>query len=90
MKKETKTDESIKAGMKIEGDTKPQNDIPMGTGTGEFLQEEKDEDELVHERAGETPDVTDEKDMDELSHEVKPVMPGENAIIDPDDAVHGK
>lgn len=68
-----KTDESVKAGMKIEGDTHPpkkENDVPAQQVPP--VPGEVDEDELVHQQTEETPDMTKEQDMDELSHTIPP------------------
>lgn len=82
-----KTDESVKAGLAIEAGTKPK-DTTAKTDIPE-VENEKDADELAHERAAETPDVTNEQDMDELVHKIPPAETGIEKEVDGDDAVHG-
>ena len=91
-----KTDDSVKAGLQLEGEgPKEQQQETAGTaGTADNaipeIENEKDGDELAHERAGETPDVTNEQDMDELVHKVPPAKVGNNDDEkDVDDLVHG-
>ena len=92
-----KTDESVKAGLQIEGDTKPlnhnqdkniNNEDPAQDDTGL----EVDGDELIHEQDDVvTAEPEDEKDMDDLVHS----MPASKTFIDneeqdPDELVHEK
>ena len=60
-----KTDESVKAGLQIEADTKPHNATDKNIPEAE---NEKDADELVHERTDVVADENAEQDADELVH----------------------
>ena len=64
-----KTDESVKAGLQIEADTKPLDENAVDNNIPE-VENEKDADELVHERTDTVPDVdaNAEQDADELVH----------------------
>ena len=93
-----KTDESVKAGLQIEGDAHPlnknpdkniSNDDPAQDDTGV----EVDGDELIHEQEDVTvtTEPEDEKDMDDLVHSMPPLKTvTENEEQDPDDLVHEK
>jgi hypothetical protein len=87
MKKEDKkTDESVRAGLQIQGDTKPEE-----TASEDGLTE-KDVDEEVHEAKNEVPDVSEESDLDEVVHEQTGGITTSADIIekDIDDAMHQK
>lgn len=85
-----KTDESVKAGFKIEGAHPPkkENDVPeqqIPSVPGEV-----DEDELVHEEPEKPvmPDMNNEQDLDELSHTIPPAENITAQEQDIDDLVH--
>jgi hypothetical protein len=91
------TDESVKTGLQIEGNSKPDK-LPIAGAETETSNEdalkETDADELVHEQteAADTIATNDEEmDADELVHS----MPASKTITDnsepdPDDLVHRK
>jgi hypothetical protein len=85
-----KTDESVKAGLAIEGDHPPkkENDVPAQNIPP--VPGELDEDELVHDDAAETatPDMSNEQDLDELSHTIPPAENITTQEQDIDDLVH--
>lgn len=85
-----KTDESVKAGLKIEGDHPPkkENDVPAQNVPP--VPGEVDEDELVHEQPEkpETPDMSEEQDLDELAHTIPPAENITTQEQDIDDLVH--
>lgn len=87
-----KTDESVKAGLQIEAghdDKAQKNKSESAEADIPEIANEKDGDELSHERAAETPDVTNEQDMDELVHKVPPSHVGNtDDEKDVDDLVH--
>jgi hypothetical protein len=86
-----KTDESVKAGLELEADTKPQNNSTAGNDIPE-AENEKDGDEEVHQQKDTVPDTTtSEQDADELVH-LKNIDTATNADDeerDVDDMVHG-
>jgi hypothetical protein len=85
-----KADESVKAGLKVEGGHPPkkENDVPAQEVPP--VPGEVDEDELVHEQAEEapTPDMSREQDLDELSHTIPPAENITTQEQDIDDLVH--
>ncbi len=86
-----KTDESVKAGLELEADIKPQNSSTAGIDIPE-TENEKDADEQVHQQKDTIPDTTvSEQDADELVH-LKNIDTATNANDeerDVDDMVHG-
>lgn len=87
-----KTDESVKTGLQIEANSKPDKLPIAGADTGtEDLSEETDADELVHQQSINTNTSNEEKDVDELVHSI-PVSKTatDDSEIDPDDLVHQK
>ena len=85
-----KTDESVKAGLQIEADTNPDNNaIDKNIPEAE---NEKDADELVHERTNVVPDTNAdaEQDADELVHlkNIDTATIPEDEERDLDDLVH--
>jgi hypothetical protein len=86
-----KTDESVKAGLELEGDTKPQNNSTAGNDIPE-VENEKDADEEVHQQTDTVPDaVATEQDADELVHlkNIDTATNAEDEERDVDDMVHG-
>lgn len=85
-----KTDESVKAGLKIEGNHPPkkENDVPAQQVPP--VPGEVDKDALVHEQteAPEVPDMANEQDLDELSHTIPPAENITTQEQDIDDLVH--
>ena len=89
-----KTDESIKTGLQIEGNDKPEKLPIAGAETGtEDTSDEKDADELVHQQNSDVEVSTsdDETDIDELVHKIpaSKTVTDDNEV-DPDDLVHQK
>jgi hypothetical protein len=87
-----KTDESVKAGLKPEGDTNPLKKDHITNSGQDETEEEPDADELVHKQEDTTVTAAadEEQDMDDLVHSVpfKTVRDGDET--DPDDLVHEK
>jgi hypothetical protein len=86
-----KTDESVKAGLELEADIKPQNNSTAGNDIPE-VENEKDADEQVHQQTDAVPDtVTKEQDADELVHlkNIDTATNAEDEERDVDDMVHG-
>ena len=82
-----KTDESVKPGLQIEEDTKPQ------TGTDNNADDETketDADDAVHQQETATAVSGEEQDADELVHSMPEPVVDTNNEIDPDDLVHKK
>lgn len=91
------TDESVKTGLQVEGNSKPDK-LPIAGAETETSNEdalkETDEDDLVHQQSDISAALTtneEEKDADELVHS----MPAsktitDNSEADPDDLVHQK
>ena len=86
----SKTDESVKAGLAVEGNQPPKktNDVPAQNVPP--VPGEVDEDELSHEEAAvpETPDMSNEQDLDELAHTIPPAENISTQEQDLDDLVH--
>ena len=84
------TDESVKAGLQIEGNQPPKqpNDVPAQNVPP--VPAEVDEDDAVHEETEETetPDMNKEQDMDELAHSIPPAENITTQEQDLDDLVH--
>ncbi|MBC7934808.1 MAG: hypothetical protein H7Y86_05535 [Rhizobacter sp.] len=84
------TDESVKAGLTIEGNQPPKkaNDVPEQNIPP--VPGEVDEDDQVHEEGAlpEAPDMTKEKDLDELAHDIPPAENMSTQEQDLDDLVH--
>ncbi|RYY13421.1 MAG: hypothetical protein EOO04_31910 [Chitinophagaceae bacterium] len=87
-----KTDESVKAGLKVEGHHPPQkeNDVPAQNIPA--VPGEVDEDEIVHDENAipEPPDMSTEQDLDDLSHSIPPAENITTQEQDVDDLVHQK
>ena len=85
-----KTDESVKAGLNIEGNHPPkkENDVPAQNIPP--VPGEVDEDEIMHDETAppEAPDMTTEQDLDELSHTIPPAENITTQEQDVDDLVH--
>lgn len=85
-----KTDESVKAGLKIEAEHPPKKEKEVPAQNIPPVPGEVDEDDLVHEQdtAPETPDMSKEQDLDELSHIIPPAENITTQEQDIDDLVH--
>jgi hypothetical protein len=92
------TNESVKTGLQIEGNSKPDK-LPIAGAETETSNEdalkETDADEQVHEESHDTvaaPDLNDEEqDMDEIVHSIPASKNStDNGEADPDDLVHQK
>ena len=83
-----KTDESVKAGLKVEGNHPPKKEEDVPAQNIPPVPGEVDEDELVHEKAPETPDLSKEQDLDDLSHTIPPAENIQTQEQDLDDLVH--
>lgn len=88
---EKKTDESVKTGLQIEGDTKLQTVTGTDTAANDETKE-TDADDAVHQQDIAPAVSGEEQDEDELVHR----MPDSESVIDntneidPDDLVHKK
>ncbi len=85
-----KTDESVKAGLKIEADHPPKKENDTPAQNIPPVPGEVDKDELVHDQDAvpDTPDMSNEQDLDELSHTIPPAENISTQEQDIDDLVH--
>jgi len=89
-KQPKKTDESVKAGLQIEGNTKPVTENK--SAQTDLSGEEKDADEQVHQPKNETADESVEQDLDEVvhkQHSITTTTTEKNEEVDGDDVAHG-
>jgi hypothetical protein len=93
-----KTDESVKTGLQIEGNSQADK-LPIAGAETETSNEdalkETDADELIHQQSSDTSTSlstgADEEDIDELVHNIPASKTAsDNNETDPDDLVHQK
>lgn len=82
------TDDSVKTGLNIESNHPPKKENDQPVENVPPVPGEVDEDELVHEKAPDTPDMTKEQDLDELAHTIPPAENIKTQEQDLDDLVH--